>query len=123
MSHSSETALQASAYAWHANEADAELSILCDTIRTADATEARALPAQLLSYLAKTLQRVEIDIHVEECLPMVCDAAHLYLRTMGTFSNRHTDPGAVDAARERLIQSVEILADEVRLCRPAAVVS
>lgn len=123
MSHSSETTLQANAYAWHADEAYSSLGDLCETIRTADATQARLLPAQLLSYLAKTLSNVEIDIYVEECLPMVCDAAHAYLRAMGTFSARHSDPAAVDAARERLIQSLEILDDEIRLCRPMAVAS
>jgi len=76
------------------------------------------LPAQVLSYMASTLSRVEIDIYVEECLPMVCEATHAYVRSMGTFSSRHADSDAVEATRERLIQSLETLADEVRLCRP-----
>ena len=118
MRHSSELSVHTTAYAWQVNNADAELTTLCGKIRTADAVAAKLLPARVLSYMAKSLSRVEIDIHVEECLPMVCEAAHAYVRSMGAFSSRYADCDAVDAARERLIQSLETLADELRLCSP-----
>lgn len=118
MRQSSEPSAHSIAYAWQINNADTELATLCEKIRTADAVEAKRLPAQVLSYLAKSLSRVEIDIHVEECLPMVCEAAHAYVRSVGAFSSRYADRDAVDATRERLIQSLETLADELRLCSP-----
>ena len=118
MRQSSELSAHSTAYAWQVSNADTELTTLCGRIRRANAVEAKLLPAQVLSYMATSLSRVEIDIHVEECLPMVCEAAHAYVRSMGVFSSRHADCDAVDATRERLIQSLEALADELRRCSP-----
>lgn len=98
--------------------ADRELEVLCQNIRTVDGPLAKHLPVQVLSYLAKSLNRIEIDIYVEECLPMVCDASHAFVRAMGTFSNRHADCEAVEHTRLRLVQALETLADEMRLCKP-----
>ncbi|MET0747774.1 MAG: hypothetical protein ABWY49_06260 [Rhizobium sp.] len=95
-----------------------ELEALCQKIRTVNGPLARHLPVQVLSYLAQSLNRIEIDIHVEECLPMVCDASHAFVRAMGTFSDRHADGDAVEHTRLRLVQALETLADEMRLCKP-----
>ena len=75
----------------HSLYGDIELDELREKIRTAAGSSARQLPAQVLAYLAKSLDRIEIDIHVEECLPMVCDAPHAFVRAMGTFSRRKAD--------------------------------
>lgn len=101
----------------HPPHVDGELAALCDKIRIAEGPSARHLPVQVLSYLAKSLNRIEIDIYVEECLPMVCDASHAFVRAMGTFSERHADCDSVEKTRLRLIQALETLADEMRLCK------
>jgi hypothetical protein len=115
MSHSTDLSTSAGINA--GIHGDTELAALCDKIRIAEGPSARHLPVQVLSYLAKSLNRIEIDIYVEECLPMVCDASHAFVRAMGTFSDRHADCDAIEQTRLRLIQALETLADEMRLCR------
>lgn len=101
----------------HGFHDDVALEALCREIRAASGPSARELPALVLAYLATSLQRIEIDIHVEECLPMVCNASHAFVRAMGTFSARNADGRMVEQSRIRLIQALETLADEIRLCK------
>ncbi len=101
----------------HGSLGDAALEALCCKIRVASGPSARELPALVLAYLASSLQRIEIDIYVEECLPMVCNASHAFVRAMGTFSTRNADCHLVEQSRVRLIQALETLADEIRLCK------
>jgi hypothetical protein len=101
----------------HLSQIDEELRVLCEKIRTAEGASARHLPVQVLSYLAKKLISIEIDVYVEECLPMVTEAAHAFVRAMGTFSDRHADDEAVERTRLRLIQALDCFADEVRVCK------
>jgi len=117
MSHSPNPSTTPSGQAGHVPHGDADLEVLCNKIRTAAGRSAKHLPVQVLSYLAKSLNRIEIDIYVEECLPMVCDASHAFVRAMGTFSTRHADCDSIEQTRVRLIQALETLADEMRLCK------
>jgi hypothetical protein len=120
MNHSPDLSTEPNGHPGQAAHGDADLVALCDKIRTAEGPSARHLPVQVLSYLAKSLNRIEIDIYVEECLPVVCDASHAFVRSMGTFSRRHADDQAVERTRLRLIQALETLADEMRLCKARA---
>ncbi|MBZ5759786.1 MULTISPECIES: hypothetical protein [Rhizobium] len=117
MRHSHDLSDTSLGHVSHVSNGDADLVELCSRIRTASGSSARELPALVLRYLASSLHRIEIDIYVEECLPMVCDASHAFVRAMGTFSPRKADDSLVEQSRMRLIEALETLADEIRLCK------
>ncbi len=84
-----------------------------------DKAEARALPIRLLKCLTSSLDGIELSIHVKECLPIVCEAAQLFLHALEVPDNHDDASAAVESSRTTLIETLIVLADEVRLCPPA----
>lgn len=95
---------------------DTRLEGLCQRIETIDRADAKNLPVDILRCLASALDNVEIGIYVEECLPSVWREAHAFLRSLGTFSDRWIDGDATEISRQRLVDVLRVLKEEISLC-------
>jgi hypothetical protein len=92
---------------------------LCRQIENIDRAEAKNLPVEILRCLTSALNNVEIGVYVEECLPTVWREAHAFLRSLGTFSDRWMDDETTEICRQRLVDVLRVLKEEISLCEAA----